>query len=77
MSKTYKVHKYFDLDDITIEQPCTCKPPSSNVTIFSNITYASQSNLTVLDNYNNTMGGGVFSANDITWDELKKSQCIA
>ena len=38
MSKYFKIHKNFDLDTITLEEPCRCEAPfDGEKTIFSNI----------------------------------------
>jgi len=77
MSKTYKVHKYFDVDDLTTEDPCRCSSPSSGVSIFSNISFASQKELKILDEYNISQNGIVKSAGQIDWPNLKRSECEA
>ena len=76
MGKTYKVHRNFDQDWMTIEDPCRCSSPVSGWTIFD------QANLTVvesnsLEEYNATMNGTVNSASDIKWEGLSKSHCEA
>ena len=78
MGKTYKVHRNFDDDWITMENPCRCSSPESGVTIFDE----APGNLTVqqtesLLHYNSTRNGTVFSAADIEWDHLSKSECHA
>jgi len=76
MSKVYKVHKYFDLDDLTLEEPCKCSRPGNITTgIFSHMENATEKELDVLDSYNNSMGGIIFSDENVVWNELKKSQC--
>ena len=77
MSKTYKVHKFFDVDELTTEDPCRCSSPSSGVNIFSNISFASQKELKILDEYNISQNGIVQSASQIDWPNLKRSECEA
>ena len=77
MSKTYKIHKYFDLDTITTEDPCRCSAPNTGYNIFSNISQVPQKKLLILEEYNATRGGSVMSANDIDWNNLKRSECEA
>jgi len=78
MGKTYKVHRFFDEDLMTMEKPCRCSPAEEGKSIFElpsqNVT-AQQWKL--LDNYNETMNGTVFGAADVGWDTLKKSECAA
>ena len=76
MGKTYKVHRNFDEDWMTLEDPCRCSSPASGGTIFD------EANLTVLqtnslEQYNSTMNGTVHSASDIQWERLSKSYCEA
>ena len=73
MGKTYKVHKYFDVDDMTTEEPCNCSSPESGPTIFDRLHNSTESELTLLNSYNST--GTVFSADDVVWSQLKKSEC--
>jgi len=73
MGKTYKVHKYFDVDDMTTEEPCRCYSPESGFTIFDRLHNSTESELTLLNSYNST--GTVFSAEDVDWTQLKKSEC--
>ena len=75
MSKTYKVHKYFDLDDLTTEEPCRCSSPESGISIFTNIGNATGTEKHTLDSYNKTMNGTIFSAEDVDWAGLKTSEC--
>ena len=76
MSKKYKVHKYFDLDDLTLEEPCTCSSPKNITTsIFSRMENATEKEINLLDSYNSSMGGIIFSDEDVEWKLLKKSQC--
>ena len=75
MSKTYKVHKFFDLDDLTTEEPCRCSSPVSGMSIFSSLVNATESQLQSVHSYNASMGGTIFSEEDVDWAGLKKSQC--
>ena len=76
MGKTYKVHRNFDEDWMTLEDPCRCISPVSGLTIFdeANLTVSQASSL---EKYNSTMNGTVNSAADIKWGELSKSYCEA
>ena len=76
MGKTYKVHRNFDEDWMTLEEPCRCTTPVSGRTIFdeANLTVTQTSSLV---KYNTTMNGTVNSAADIMWGELSKSDCEA
>jgi len=73
MMKKYKVHMNFDVDYMTQEEPCRCIASEKN--IFSNITAASAQQLEALEKYNKTAEYNVFSASDIQWGDLTKSQC--
>ena len=73
MMKKYKVHMNFDVDYMTQEEPCRCTASEKN--IFSNITAASAQQLEALEKYNKTTEYNVFSASDIQWEDLTKSQC--
>ena len=76
MSKTYKVHKYFDLDDLTTEKPCRCSgPKQSGFSIFERFGNATDTELQTFNSYNSSMNGTVFSEEDVVWARLKKSQC--
>ena len=75
MSKTYKVHKYFDLDDLTTEDPCRCSGPEAGTSIFSSLGNATEKELELVDSYNSSMEGSIFSEEDVVWGSLKKSQC--
>ena len=76
MGKTYKVHRNFDEDWMTLEDPCRCSSPVSGKTIFdeANLTVTQTSSLV---KYNTTMNGTVYSASDIQWEGLTKSYCEA
>ena len=78
MGKTYKVHRNYDDDFMTMENPCRCSGPASGITIFDQ----ERGNLSVqqteaLVQYNITRNGTVFGASDIEWDHLRKSECEA
>ena len=76
MGKTYKVHRNFDEDWMTLEDPCRCSSPVSGWTIFDkDILTVHQTNS--LEKYNSTMNGTVHSAADIKWEGLSKSYCEA
>ena len=73
MMKKYKVHTDFDLDYITQEDPCRCNASQNN--IFTNMTAASAQQLEALHKYNKSMDYNVFSADDVHWGDLTKSEC--
>ena len=78
MSKSFKIHKGFDIDDMTLEEEhCKCSSPSSGISIFSNITEAKTDFKNILENFNSTHNGQIFTEDDIVWEELKKSECEA
>ena len=85
MGKTYKVHKFFDVDEITKEEPCTCSSPvkigeesaESGITIFNILHNTTESELQILNSYNTTRNGTIFSEEDVDWAQLKKSECEA
>eukprot|EP00092_Neocalanus_flemingeri_P037562 GFUD01040897.1.p1 GENE.GFUD01040897.1~~GFUD01040897.1.p1 ORF type:complete len:877 (+),score=230.71 GFUD01040897.1:117-2747(+) len=77
MGKTYKVHKYFDVDEMTNEEPCRCSSPESGISIFDRLNNSTASQLKTLHSYNTTTNGTVLSTADIDWSELKKSECEA
>ena len=78
MGKTYKVHKFFDVDEITKEEPCTCSgPEESGITIFNILHNSTESELQILNSYNTTRNGTIFSEEDVDWAQLKKSECEA
>ena len=77
MSKTYKVHRNYDVDWITLENPCRCHEPESGLTIFSSEYEASVQQLDILASYNQTNNGTILSEDNIEWDHLRKSECEA
>ena len=85
MGKTYKVHKFFDVDEMTMEEPCTCSSPvnfgeessESGTTIFNSLHFSTESELNILHSYNTTRNGTIFSEEDVDWAQLKKSECEA
>ena len=76
MGKTYKVHRDYDVDWMTLEDPCRCERPSSGMTIFSQESPSVKA-MAALASYNNTMNGTVMSHENIEWGKLKKSECEA
>ena len=76
MGKTYKVHRNYDMDWMTLEEPCRCKGPASGLTIFSE-EHPSVKAMEALAKYNNTMNGTILSQENIEWDKLRKSECEA
>ena len=79
MSKAYKVHKYFDLDHLTLEEPCRCSSGSGTAGwtpwMFGDRTNVTQIQLETFNHYNTTMNGTIGSAGNIDWSKLTKSQC--
>ena len=76
MSKYYKIHKNFDLDYMTLEDPCRCSI-NEEYNIFTNPGNYTQKHFAVLEKYNVTKNGAIHDADDIEWDQLKRSECIA
>jgi len=76
MGKTYKVHKYLVLDEITKQDHCSCLGPN-NLTIFDENYNATTSQTEILNSYNVTQNGSIFSDSDVHWDELTVSECKA
>jgi len=58
---------------MTTEEPCRCSSPESGFTLFDRLHNSTESELTLLNSYNST--GTVFSAEDVDWTQLKKSEC--
>ena len=77
MSSKYKVHRNYDVDWITKENPCRCSNPLSGITIFNQETTPDVHQTDILKSYNETMNGTIFTANDIKWENLRKSECVA
>jgi len=73
MGKEFKVHKYFLIDKMTTEEHCACLGPS-NSTVFNNATFRNES-LQVLNSFNSSMDGKIFSESDVDWPTLKRSEC--
>jgi len=76
MGKTYKVHKNLLLDEMTFEKHCECQGPG-NLTIFETNFNATEAQTEVLNAYNATSNGTIFSEEDIDWHYLKVSECEA
>ena len=77
MSDKYKVHRNYDVDWITMENPCRCSPPASGLTIFSPGAEPTIHQLEILESYNHTMNGTILSADNIEWDHIRVSECKA
>jgi len=73
MGKTYKVHQFFDEDEMTQQEACECSQPDDGKSFFNSNRTNVQ--MQTLDSYNSSMNGTIFGDNDIMWPELKKSQC--
>ena len=77
MGKTYKVHRFFDVDEMTLEKPCECSAPESGYSIRYNWENATEEKHIIFNAYNLTRGGSIFVEGDIVWSDLKKSECDA
>jgi len=77
MGKTYKVHRFFDVDEMTLEEPCECSAPKSGYSILNNWQNATEEKRIIFNAYNSTKEGSIFIEEDIVWSDLTKSECEA
>ena len=77
MGKTYKVHRFFDVDDMTLEEPCECSAPESGFSILINWQNVTEEKHNIFNAYNSTSEGLIFTEEDIIWSDLTKSECEA
>ena len=77
MGKTYKVHRFFDVDEMTLEEPCECFAPKSGYSIINNWQNTTEEKHIISNAYNSTKGGSIFLEEDIVWSDLTKSECEA
>jgi len=77
MNKTYKVHKYFDLEHLTQEEPCRCDISLPGKSIFETWENATAKDKKIFNSYNKTMEGTIFGTEDVGWANLTRSECFA
>ena len=77
MGYKYAVHRNYNFEWMTKEDPCRCSSPQSGISIFNMDEEPTVHQMEYLSSYNKTMNGTIFSASDVDWNHLKKSQCEA
>ena len=77
MGKTYKVHRFFDVDEMTLQEPCECSAPESGFSILINCQNVTEKENKICNYYNSTSEGLIFTEENIAWSDLKKSDCEA
>ena len=75
MSKRYKVHEYFELDELTKQGPCICSSSQSGYNKISMLPYLTEKERNVIESYNISTGGSILSEDDVVWENLNISQC--
>ena len=61
MSRRFKVHEYFELDEQTKQEPCICSSPQGGYSKLGILPYLSDKERTAIESYNISTGGSILS----------------
>ena len=75
MSRRFKVHEYFELDEQTKQEPCICSSPQGGYSKLGILPYLSEKERTAIESYNISTGGSILSEDDVVWENLNISEC--